>query len=742
MKYLSLLLFLFVFDTQASDGKNILYINSYHSGFVGTDKIVSGVRKQFERTDIKLYTEFLDAKRFSNPKQLQKAWDFLKMKYQNVDINCVITADDHALSLILNDKKSYLYSLPLVFCGVNYLEAHPIKEKENITGIREEYNLKKSFELIKKLHPNLQSIKVIIDNSKTGQLEKNRLEKFLKEADSIFRVEYLEDWTYTELEKRLNDLNPSDVVFSTTMFVDKNGTTKSLKQIARVVNLCKAPIYGGHDVKVGLEIVGGAVVSLHKQGMIAGALASEILDGKLAQNIPIDRDTSIEYIFDYRLLKNNNIKMNRLPENSVILNKPYSLYEDYKSELVYSLFFIFSLLCVIIFLIVNITQRKEVEKQLSLAIKKAEHASLAKSEFLAIMSHELRTPLNPIIGMSELLQERIKGDSESEKYLDVISRCGKHMLELFDDILDFNRLDIGKVQLQEKIIEMKNFSEDSVLSFKSMAQYKGLEYSIEGLDKLRETCVIDSILLRRLIHCLLSNAIKFTDEGYVKIIFDMTPLSEGQVNYTISVEDSGCGLKKADFEDALKPFSQVDTSSTREYGGTGLGLAISYNITQLFKGSLTLESPRKSGSKFIVQLPITLAKPNEIFEEKNKISVKTISSVKAKSILYIDDDEDNRILMHHMLKGLSIDTAKSGSEGLDYIKNKQYDVILLDLHMPDMDGFSVCREIRKSPLTYRPKIIALTACSSLKDKEKAKKAGMDDYLTKPISKNLLLQVLS
>jgi CheY-like chemotaxis protein len=240
----------------------------------------------------------------------------------------------------------------------------------------------------------------------------------------------------------------------------------------------------------------------------------------------------------------------------------------------------------------------------------------------------------------------------------------------------------------------------------------------------------------------LSNAIKFTDEGYVKIIFDMTPLSEGQVNFTISVEDSGCGLKKADFEDALKPFSQVDTSSTREYGGTGLGLAISYNITQLFKGSLTLESPRKSGSKFIVQLPITLAKPNEILEEKNKISVKTISSVKAKSILYIDDDEDNRILMHHMLKGLSIDTAKSGSEGLDYIKNKQYDVILLDLHMPDMDGFSVCREIRKSPLTYRPKIIALTACSSLKDKENAKEAGMDDYLTKPISKNLLLQVLS
>ena len=599
-----LFIFILILEIFSADSKNVLYINSYHPSFIGTQKVAQGVWEEFSKTNYNLYTEYLDTKRFSSPEHLQKVQEYLNQKYQNKKIDCIITADDHALSILLKDKSSNLYKPPLVFCGINHLDAHPIHERGNITGIREEFDPTTSFNLIGRMHPHLKTLNIVIDSSKTGKLEKKRLEKSLISFKPSFKIKYIENWTFKELKETLENLPENEVVFSITMFVDKEGKSKGLNKIAQMVKSSNVPIYGGHDVKVGLEIAGGSVVSLYKQGVIAARFAKEILLGKSTKDIPIDRDTSLEFIFDYQLLKKHNINLNLLPDETKFINNPKSLYEIYKNEILFSLLFIIILICVIIFLIRNIAKRKEVEEQLSIAIKEMKQANQVKSEFLSVVSHELRTPLNPILGMSEILLDQTKDDPETQECLEIIRNCCKNMQELVDDVLAFNQLEYGKTQLQNDNVRMDEFSSFCILPYENLAHKKGLEYKVEGLDSLNQHCLIDRVLLKRVIQSLLSNAIKFTQNGFIKVNFSLTPLNSKQVSYKVIVEDSGCGLKEDDFKKVIEPFSQLDASITRAHGGTGLGLSICDNITNLLGGTLSLDNSQNNGCKFIVDIPI------------------------------------------------------------------------------------------------------------------------------------------
>ncbi len=358
------------------------------------------------------------------------------------------------------------------------------------------------------------------------------------------------------------------------------------------------------------------------------------------------------------------------------------------------------------------------KKALEDKTRQVEEANRLKSEFLSNMSHELRTPLNAILGMTRLLKGELSGITEDQQadYLEIIERNGTTLLELINDVLDLSKIEAGKVEIIWEEIHINTFIEEVLQSVHTLADEKALDLVIE-LDPEADSIVSDTDKLRQILLNLLSNAIKFTEEGNVSII---TRDMKDQVS--ITVKDTGIGISKEALKYIFDAFRQVDSSTTRAYGGTGLGLNIVKKLVDLLGGKIHVESEVGKGSTFTVTLPrrpITLKEVDEGWKEKIRSVLlteetapsKDMRSKGRKQILIIDDDPIVTRELSVILKegDYQLRFAFNGLEGLEYIKNEGPDLILLDLKMPDMDGFSLVREMQKEKRTRNIPVIILSA---------------------------------
>ena len=570
---------------------------------VGTDLMINGVRKVLKGKGNHLYIEYLDGKRFGR-KEVENTFQLLQEKYQKKSIDIIITLDDLALELCLKTPGHSIARVPLIFAGVNHLDDHDLSQKKAVTGVTEEFDLKGNVELIRDLHPKMKTIHAIIDHSVTGRREKNRLKSWA-ESNPEVSVSFLEGWTYAELSKTLTELPEHDVLLSFTLFVDREGKSKTMSEISTYVRQhVRNPIYGGHDVKVGLEIMGGKVVSLTRQGEAAASIALEVLSGTPASLIPINRERTHRLLFDHRYLKRFGVNQRSLPAEAEIIGRPANLIRD-NAALFAGILITVLVLCFLILLLLHINRKLKLKEIVLVDLrKKADVANHAKSEFLSVVSHELKTPLNPILGMTHLLEHKLgpSADSEITGGLAVITRSAERLLSLVNDILDFNRFEGEKVQPALETFEFEVALEQTLKRYSVLAKDKGLDFKVTDLEKEKLFLKTDQNLFVQLLDNLLSNAVKFTREGSVELMIEKLE-TDSSFQFRFSVIDTGSGISPEEYEHAAAPFSQADSSTTRHQEGAGLGLSICQHINKILDAKMTLTRTDEGGSCLSISIP-------------------------------------------------------------------------------------------------------------------------------------------
>jgi len=389
----------------------------------------------------------------------------------------------------------------------------------------------------------------------------------------------------------------------------------------------------------------------------------------------------------------------------------------------------------------SFTAQKIAEENLIKAKEQAEHANRAKSLFLANMSHEVRTPMNSIVGFTNLLSAS-KLDNKQAEYVETINTSMNDLLNIINDILDFSRIESGKMELITQTIDLKAFIESIIRLFSSAAKAKllDLSYAIEG--PIPEYIIVDPLRLRQVISNLIDNAIKFTDSGSVTLSVSMSR-DIGNNKLQIKVTDTGKGIAEQDKERIFTAFCQTNASIYKPDSGTGLGLAISRQLIELMKGKISLERPPQQGAIFKFQIPVTITDQPPASLNTKKAPIPPEKQYSGLRVLAADDNEINRKLISTLLQqhGIIISEAHDGNSALELALNNTYDLILMDIRMPGLNGIEVTKKIRTSAPNNTTPIIAITA-HALPDEQKTFiDAGMDACLTKPVLDYQLFDLL-
>ncbi len=384
----------------------------------------------------------------------------------------------------------------------------------------------------------------------------------------------------------------------------------------------------------------------------------------------------------------------------------------------------------------DITFLKSVQSQ-------ALEAAQLKSEFLANMSHEIRTPLNGIIGMVDILKTTPLNDQQNE-FVHTVKSSATTLLELINDILDFSKIEAGKVEIEKISFSLVSVLKELAMVLKPVADKKGLDLSVYMDEDIQDGFMGDPVRIKQILYNLMGNAIKFTHKGTIEIRVEKIKQRASDLTLRLSIVDSGIGMSETAVAKLFQPFTQADASTTRKYGGTGLGLSISKGLVDLMKGKIGVKSIEGKGSTFWFEIPLSTSK--EIPSQKD-VTSGHLTEMPSWKILVAEDNQINQMVIREMLTrlGQEVSIASNGVEAVEKAQSEVFDLILMDVMMPEMDGLEATRTLRKLESMKNMQIIALTANSMKGDREKCIDAGMNEYLSKPIQmqalKAMLLKVM-
>lgn len=578
----------------------ILFISSFDPNFISIEDQLNGLKKELNN-NAHIMIEYMNSKTFDSTENEETFYNLLKYSLENYDkIDAVIAGDDDATEFCIKYRDDLFKDIPISFLGVqDFDRLNRALECELVSGVSEVESIRANIELIKTLHPNVDTI-TFIDTYGILTCE----EIVADYPDINFQWILTEDKTLSEVQSILSNLSSNNAViqlyinkFKDIDTFDRNTINKTIAE-----SCVASPIYSILNYDVGQGSIGGKVINHFIQGQKAASIALNLLNGYDTKELFIADDEANQYFFDYKALKKFNIKTSDLPEGSVIINHPKKLIKEYKNILIASLLLLIGLLSMILVLLWYIVYKKRYEKAILNAMHNAEEASKIKTHFISNISHELKTPINVIMSAIQLINYNTKESpsySKNKNTLAIIDDNCKRLLRLINNLIDVQKHELDDTKLNLSAVNVVNLIEMLVASVVPYAESKNLNL-IFDTNKEDVILKVDSDKLERIMLNLLSNAIKFSKpNGEIRVTLNFEDC------LYISVADNGIGIAKENLNKIFDKFTQLDTSFSRKNEGSGIGLSIVKSFVLLHNGKISVKSELNKGTSFLIELPLT-----------------------------------------------------------------------------------------------------------------------------------------
>ena len=644
---------LYVFAYQ-----NVLVLNSYNQGFVKTNDITRAIQDVLRKSNMNIHIEDMDMREELINSMLQKYIDI------NMKFDVIITVDQSAFNYVKNHENILWENVPIVACGISKLQAESVSEPEPTefiepldsesseisaeltdsivtkkslwSGIYEFYDLPAQIDFIQRIQGNVKRIIFITDNTDASKEVSEQLNSVISMQKDI----NLEEWNKPSLESladSLSHLNPTqDAVV--LVGVELNGSIKNPQKLWQdmtkyVDSNSTAPVYSFWDIGIQNGVIGGNIILASLMGKNIGLIAEAILVGNDAYNSGFRRSSNMPMVDDHAAATRK-LKLYKLPPETIRLNKEESWIISKYQQYVYNMKnAIIAELVIILLLGFSFYSYFKYSNRKLLQEKNAvEKASKAKSLFMANMSHEIRNPLNSMLGFSELLLNKSTNlNDEQREWCNNIEISSYHLRDTFNNILDFSKIEAGNLKIEEEWVDIFSLCDDLISVCSHYLIYKPIKFYILPSIYMPKFIKIDPVRLKQVLVNLISNAMKFTTEGSVKLLVNLET-KDGESKIHFEVIDTGIGIPKEKIKKIFEPFEQIDSGHTRKYGGSGLGLTISKNILQAMNSNLEVQSDKK-GSRFYFLLSLK-TKEDEFYKKfLNEKHQKVVIYNKEKQVL-------------------------------------------------------------------------------------------------------------